>query len=144
MLVQQIMAGKPSVEIVTIKPNASVHEAAELLSKMKIGALVVSNSGTDVQGVLSERDIVRELGRRGTGCLTDTVGSIMTREIVTTNKADTAENVLQTMTAGRFRHMPVMEDDVMIGVVSIGDIVSARLNEVSHEKDALQNMIMGH
>ncbi|MCP5085186.1 MAG: CBS domain-containing protein [Rhodobacteraceae bacterium] len=144
MLVQQIMAGKPSVDVATIGPAASIHEAAEVLSKRKIGALIVSDSGTDVQGVISERDIVRELGRRGTGCLTDTVGSIMTRDIITTTGADTAENVLQTMTNGRFRHMPEMDGDTMIGVVSIGDIVSARLNEVSHEKDALQSMIMGH
>ena len=143
MLVQQILAQKASTEIATVTPEQTVNEVAAMLSKMRIGALIVSNGGRDVQGIISERDIVRELGRRGTGCLKDTVASIMTRDIVSTTKSETAEKVLTTMTQGRFRHMPVMEGNEMIGLVSIGDVVSARLSEVSNEKDALQSMIMG-
>ena len=143
MLVQQILAGKPSGDIETIKPDTCISDAAVLLAKFKIGALIVSNTGTDVQGILSERDIVRELGNRGTGCLKDTVASVMTSKIVSATKKDTAEMVLNTMTMGRFRHMPVMEGDVMIGLISIGDVVGARLREVSSEKEALEGMIAG-
>ncbi len=144
MLVQQIMAMKTSNEVETIGPDASVHEAASVLSKKKIGVLVVSTTGKDVMGILSERDIVRELGKRGTGCLTEKVSSVMTRDIICTHKAETAENVLTTMTQGRFRHMPVMASEELIGMVTQGDVVAARLNEVNHEKEALEHMIMGH
>lgn len=143
MLVQQILAGKPSGDIETITPDTCISDAASLLAKYKIGALIVSNTGTDVQGILSERDIVRELGNRGTGCLKDTVSSVMTSKIVSATKADTAEMVLNTMTMGRFRHMPVMDGNKMIGLISIGDVVGARLREVSTEKEALEGMIAG-
>jgi CBS domain-containing protein len=125
MLIKQIIAGKNS------------------LSSLKIGALVVSKTGSDVVGIVSERDIVRELGKRGVICLSDLVQDVMTSKIITTTGSETAESVLQTMTEKRFRHMPVMEGEKMIGIVSIGDIVSARLAEISTEKEALQDMIMG-
>ncbi len=143
MLVQHILAGKNSTEIETIKPDTCISDAAAMLSKFRIGALVVSDSGTDVKGIVSERDIVRILGTRGPECLKDTVSTIMTSKLVTATMADTAEMVLNTMTMGRFRHMPVMEGDAMIGLISLGDVVSARLREVSHEKEALEGMIAG-
>jgi len=143
MLVQQILAGKASGDIETVTPQTSISDAAAIMSKRRIGALVVSNSGTDVQGILSERDIVRELGARGTGCLKDAVSSVMTSKIVTATKADTAEMVLNTMTMGRFRHMPVLDGDAMIGLISIGDVIGARLREVSSENQALEGMIAG-
>jgi len=143
MLVQQILAGKASGDIETVTPETSISDAASIMSKRRIGALVVSNTGKDVLGILSERDIVRELGARGTGCLKDAVSSVMTRKIVTATKVDTAEMVLNTMTMGRFRHMPVMDSEKMIGLISIGDVVGARLREVSTEKEALEGMIAG-
>lgn len=143
MLIKQILSGKDASEIATIAPDASVSDAANLLSSKRIGAVVVSSTGSDVVGILSERDIVRELGKRGTGCLNDKVSALMTSDIITTKGSETTEKVLQTMTEKRFRHMPVMDGDQMIGIVSIGDIVSARLKEISTEKDALQGMIMG-
>ncbi|MBV1863158.1 MAG: CBS domain-containing protein [Rhodobacteraceae bacterium] len=143
MLVQQILAGKASGDIETVAPETSISDAASIMSKRRIGALVVSNTGRDVLGILSERDIVRELGARGTGCLKDAVSSVMTRKIVTATKVDTAEMVLNTMTMGRFRHMPVMDSEKMIGLISIGDVVGARLREVSTEKEALEGMIAG-
>jgi len=143
MLVQHILAGKNSNQIETIKQDTCIRDAAALLSKYRIGALVVSDTGTDVMGIVSERDIVRILGARGADCLKDEVKSIMTSKLVTATKADTAEMVLNTMTMGRFRHMPVMEGDKMIGLISLGDVVSARLHEVSHEKEALEGMIAG-
>lgn len=143
MLVQQIMAGKPSGEIETITPETCIGDAAAMLAKYRIGALVVSNNGKDVQGMLSERDVIRVLGERGAACLKDTVESAMTRNIVCATKRDTAEMVLNTMTMGRFRHMPVVDGKDMIGIISLGDVVSARLREISHEKEALEGMISG-
>lgn len=144
MLVQQILATKQDLGVISIKPDAPVADAANILSSKRIGTVVVSEDGETLQGILSERDIVRELGKRGAGCLTDPVSDLMTRKIVTCSKADTADRVLEMMTKGRFRHLPVMDDDKMIGLISIGDVVKARLSELSMEKDALQGMIMGH
>lgn len=144
MLIKQILKGKASGPIATVKPDSSVGDAANVLSSHGIGALVVSNTGKDVVGILSERDIVRELGKRGVECMSDKVSELMTSNIVTTTNDQTAESVLSQMTEKRFRHMPVMDGAQMIGIVSIGDIVSARLSEISTEKDALQSMIMGH
>ncbi|MCL7464762.1 CBS domain-containing protein [Phaeovulum sp. NW3] len=143
MQVLQILKSKADDGVVTIAPGASVTQAAELLSTRRIGAVIVSPDGKAVAGILSERDIVRELGRRGPGCLTDRVDDLMTREIVGCRRDDSADQVLERMTEGRFRHMPVMEGEDMIGLISIGDVVKARLSELSMEKEALTGMIMG-
>lgn len=143
MLVQQILKGKPSQDIATIPASSTVSDAASILSSKRIGALVVSDDGTTVQGMFSERDVVRELGKRGTGCLSECVSDIMTKNIITCSKADTADAVLQKMTDGRFRHMPVMDDNKMIGLISIGDVVQARLSEITMENAALEGMIKG-
>ena len=143
MLVQQILSSKPEMTVVTVKPGTSVAKAAEVLSKMRIGALVVSPDGKKVVGIMSERDIVRELGTRGPSCMSDKVDDLMTSKIVGCTKSDSADQVLEQMTAGRFRHMPVMDGDQMVGLISIGDVVKARLSELSMEKDALTGMIMG-
>ncbi len=143
MLVNQILKAKAG-GVVTISPGATVRDAVELLSARRIGALVVSDDGASVKGMLSERDIVRELGKRGTGCLDDKVEAMMTRAIYGCAPGDSADQVLETMTTRRFRHMPVIEDKKMIGLISIGDVVAARLSELQLEKDALTGMIMGH
>ena len=144
MLIRQILNAKPAADIITISAKSSVSEAANLLSQNRIGALIVSETGQGVDGILSERDIVRELGKRGVSCMSDKVADVMTKKIITATPTETAESVLQSMTEKRFRHMPVTEDGKLLGVVSIGDIVSARLSEISTEKEALQDMIMGH
>ncbi len=143
MLVSQILKSKADDGVVTVPPGTTVAKAAETLSTRKIGALIVSSDGKRVAGILSERDIVRELGRRGTACLSDTVDTIMTARIVSCARGDLTDEVLQKMTDGRFRHMPVMEGDEMVGLISIGDVVKARLMELSAEKDALEGMIKG-
>lgn len=143
MLVHQILKSKASSEVVTISPDASVTEAAKTLSARKIGTLVVSSDGKTAEGVLSERDIVRELGARGATCMDDTVGQMMTKDPVTCEPEDSADMVLRKMTEGRFRHMPVVQDGAMVGVITLGDAVKARLQEVSMEKEALEGMIMG-
>lgn len=142
MLVRQILGLKGGSEVVTVGPGISIAEAARTLSEKRIGAIVVTD-GDAPQGILSERDIVRELGRRGEGCLGDTVQNLMTRDMVTCAPDETADQVLRKMTDGRFRHMPVMEDTRMVGLISIGDVVKARLSELSMEKNALEDMIKG-
>ena len=143
MLVSQILKSKSDDGVVTVPPGTTVGRAAEVLSSRRIGAVVVSSDGKRLGGIVSERDIVRELGRRGTVCLTDTVDSIMTARVITCTRGEKADEVLQKMTDGRFRHIPVLEGDEMIGLISIGDVVKARLAELTHEKDALESMIKG-
>ena len=143
MLVHQILKSKSVQSVVTILPGATLAEAVEMLSARRIGAVVVSPDGAIVAGILSERDVVRELGRRGVTCLSDRVEAVMTREIVTCTREEMADAVLQKMTDGRFRHMPVMQGAAMVGLISIGDVVKARLLDLSAEKEALEGMIKG-
>ncbi|RMF34471.1 MAG: CBS domain-containing protein [Alphaproteobacteria bacterium] len=144
MFVHQILGTKKSRDVLTVRPDASVSEAARLLSEHRIGALVVSADGRSVAGMFSERDIVRELGRRGSACLNDRVSDLMTSDVKTCSLNDRADQILTTMTEGRFRHLPVMEDDRLVGVISIGDVVAARLKEIEGEKIALEDMIRGY
>ncbi len=144
MLISQILQNKAVKGVLTVPPGTKVAEAANILSSKGIGGVVVSEDGVHPAGIITERDIVRELGKRGTGCLTDDVDAIMTKKLVTCAPGDRAIAVLQRMTDGRFRHMPVMEGDKMVGLVSIGDVVKARLEELSNQADALKNMIMGY
>jgi CBS domain-containing protein len=143
MLVSQILKSKADDGVLTIRSGATVAEAARILSERRIGSLVVSEDGRQAQGIISERDIVREIGRRGPACLSESVGSMMTRDIVTCTREDLADGVLATMTAGRFRHLPVVEESELVGLISIGDVVKARLSELAMEKDALEGMIKG-
>jgi CBS domain-containing protein len=143
MTVQQILKVKGDGNVVTVPSNSTLMGAAEVLSSRKIGAVVVSDDGKVPMGILSERDIVRELGRRGVSCMSDPVANIMTTKLVTCKRADRATEVMQKMTDGRFRHMPVMEGLVMVGFISIGDVVKSRLAELSMEKEALEGMIKG-
>ena len=144
MLVKQILASKPITGVETVAPDISVSAAVEYLSQRRIGAVVVSKDGKKIMGILSERDIVRELGRVGPSCLSMPVSEMMTKRIVTCSEDETADAILATMTDGRFRHVPVVSNNEMIGIISIGDVVKARLSELSMEKDALEHMIMGH
>ncbi len=144
MTVKKILQSKGNAEILTIKPDAEISEAAALLSARGIGALVVSEDGFRLNGVLSERDIVRELGRQGPACLDHRVSELMTREVKTAAPSDTAIDVLNKMTAGRFRHLPVLENGRMVGVISIGDVVKYRMEEIQRENAALTDMIVGH
>ncbi len=143
MLVHQILKSKSDDGVVTIAPERSLAQAVELLASRRIGAVIVSPDGKTVAGILSERDVVRELGRVGTACLTARVDTVMTRDIVGCTRDEAADHVLQKMTDGRFRHMPVMQGAEMIGLISIGDVVKARLMDLAAEKDALEGMIRG-
>lgn len=142
MLVSLILKQKPQ-GVVTAAPSISVAELAALLAAKKIGAVVLSSDGKTVQGIVSERDVVRVLGQEGADALARPVSQIMTAKVITCTPQDRAPHVLQMMTDGRFRHMPVVADGVLVGLISIGDVVKARLSELSMEKDALEGMIKG-
>ena len=145
MTVTRILKSKGSRDVVTIAPGKTVSDAAAILSARKIGSLVVSEDGTRASGILSERDIVREIGRRGAACLLEPVEALMTRRLVTCQMSETADAVLAKMTDGRFRHMPVVDEaDNMVGLVTLGDVVKYRLSEVTAENQALEGMIMGY
>lgn len=143
MIVAQILKLKGSNAVETVRPDARLADAAATLSRRRIGALIVSADGKSVAGVLSERDIVRVLGDEGPTCLERPVDSVMTADVSTCVPDDPAESVLERMTAGRFRHMPVMVNGALAGVISIGDVVKARIDEIEHENEALADMIKG-
>jgi CBS domain-containing protein len=144
MLVSHILQSKADDSVVTALPTTTISEAAQMLSERRIGTVLVSRDGRTPDGILSERDIVRQLGSAGAACLTEPVSSIMTSKLVTCTRDIRADIVLEQMTEGRFRHMPVVEDGALIGLISLGDVVKARLMELAMEKDALEGMIRGH
>ncbi|MFC0280585.1 CBS domain-containing protein [Falsigemmobacter intermedius] len=144
MLVRQILSAKPEQKVLAVAPQTPVAEAVRILAEKRIGALVISSDGRRAEGILSERDIVRELAVRGGEILTQPVAELMTRRLVTCTPGDSARHVVEKMTAGRFRHMPVLEGDEMIGLISIGDVVKGRLDELTMETNALADMIRGH
>ena len=143
MLVSLILKSKSDDGVVTLPPGTTVAHIAEVMSSRRIGAVVISGDGKRVDGIVSERDVVRELARRGSACLSDTAESLMTAKVSTCTRNDMADDVLQRMTDGRFRHLPVVEGDQMVGLISIGDVVKARLSELGAEKEALEGMIKG-
>lgn len=141
MTVKSIVGAKPSQQIITVKPSDSVKTAAEVLAKHRIGAVIVSRDGAVVDGILSERDIVRALGTTGAGCLSSRVDELMTADVVGCRLEESSNSVMEKMSDGRFRHMPVVEGGRMIGVISIGDVVKARITEIQQENLALTGMI---
>ncbi len=143
MNVTHILKLKGSSTVETISPETSVATAAATLAEKRFGALVVSVTGTDIAGIISERDIVRALAREAGGCLTMPVSKLMTEQVETCAPADMANSVLVRMTAGRFRHMPVTEDGKMVGLLSIGDVVKARMTEIEQENAAMAGMFSG-
>jgi CBS domain-containing protein len=143
MTVTAILKQKGSSEIATVRADATVAEAIAMLAQKRIGAAVVSSDGRSIEGIVSERDIVRTLAKSGADALSTTVAKVMTRDVETCGGAETSEALLKRMTAGRFRHMPVVEDGRMTGVLSIGDVVKYRLDELEHEKTALEDMVKG-
>lgn len=142
MKVSVILQKKGSAEIATVRPGTTIADAVRDLSHRRIGALVVSADGTRIAGILSERDIVRRLGEEGPGVLGRPVSDIMTAKVETCTPEDTAFEMLNRMTRGRFRHMPVVgADGRMTGILSIGDVVKARLEEIESENAAMAEML---
>ena len=131
-------------DTITASSNALLGEICETLATRKIGAVVVCGGDSIIEGIVSERDIVRALGVRGAGCMDELVDDLMTRNPVCGSRNESADDIMKRMTEGRFRHMPITEDGVLVGIVTIGDVVAARLEELAMERNALEGMIMGH
>ena len=140
MLVKNILAHK-GPEVATVQPTATIKDAVAELNERGVGALVVSTDGRTISGILSERDVVRALHRCGPGLLAMSVGDIMTTDVHTCVPTDEVRSVAQTMTARRFRHMPVTVDGALSGIVSIGDLVKSRIDELETEHDQLLEYI---
>ncbi|MBI1339946.1 CBS domain-containing protein [bacterium] len=128
-------------EVFSVAEGATLREAAVLLDQRRVGAMVILNEAGAVIGVISERDIVRALARRGAPALSESVADLMTREVVTALPTDTVEAALNKMTDRRIRHLPVVERGRLLGVVSIGDLVKRRIEEASAEVDAIRSYI---
>lgn len=141
MTVKAILDAKGS-DVVTIEPTADIAGAAQLLAEHRIGALLVHGPDRRVAGILSERDIVRALAERGTAALQEPVGQVMTRKVVTCTPSDTVATIMEQMTEGKFRHVPVLDDGRLAGVISIGDVVKYRLHEIENESAALRDYIL--
>jgi CBS domain-containing protein len=140
MKIREVIAGKAIQDVVTISPDATVRELLALLAQHNIGAAVVSSDGAAVDGIVSERDIVRRLDGNDAG-LSDTVAQIMTTDVQTCEPSSSLDQVRKTMTDGRFRHLPVCEGDTLVGVISIGDVVKAYIDQVEFERDQLDSYV---
>jgi CBS domain-containing protein len=140
MIVARILAAKGR-DVVTTEPQRTLAEAATLLTARKIGAAVVADAQGGILGMLSERDIVRAVGKRGAAALQDTVSRHMTAEVLTTHENETIDRTMEQMTNRRCRHLPVLEDGKLAGIVSIGDVVKYRLEELEHEHRAMREYI---
>jgi len=141
MTVSIILAGKGR-EVVTIEPSASLAEAARLLAEKRIGAALILGADSRLAGIISERDIVRALAARGADALNEPVSQSMTRKVETGTEGESVANIMERMTVGKFRHMPVVDQGRVIGLVSIGDIVKHRLHEMERDSAAMRDYIM--
>ena len=141
MTVSTILADKGR-EVVTIEPSASLADAARLLAEKRIGAALVLGADQRIAGILSERDIVRALAEHGAAALDASISQTMTRKVETCTIRETVTNIMERMTIGKFRHMPVVEQGRVVGVVSIGDIVKHRVQEMERESAAMRDYIV--
>ena len=140
MKIESILATKSS-NVITVGPDQSLRKAVNLLAEHNIGALIVVDEAGRPVGIISERDIIRESAQTE-AALGQTVSRVMTEDLITASPEDDLETVLQTMTARRFRHLPIMDQDRLIGVISIGDVVKAQLDKYQGEVDTLQAQVI--
>lgn len=140
MTVRSILDAKGH-NVESIQPGAKLSDAVKLLGEKKIGAVLVLNVAGHIEGILSERDIVRELSERGAGVLDEPVNTVMTRKVVSCRASDTVAALMEMMTIGKFRHLPVVEDGKVVGLISIGDVVKRRVQEYETEQEALRDYI---
>lgn len=128
-------------EVVTVDARATLAEACDILAARRIGAVVVVDAEQTIRGILSERDIVRAIAREGGKGLAAPVEAFMTRDVVTCTEGDTIDRVMQAMTAGRFRHVPVADNGRLKGLISIGDVVKRRIEQVERDAEELRAYI---
>jgi CBS domain-containing protein len=140
MRIREILAAKPTRSVVTVPPRASVRELLALLAEHNVGALVVSAEGDTVDGIVSERDVVRRLNQHA-DLLDATVESIMTREVHTCPPDAALDELMEAMTERRIRHVPVVEGSRLVGIVSIGDVVKHKIQALQFERDQLDSYV---
>jgi CBS domain-containing protein len=140
MTVARILSEKGR-EVFTTQPHRTLKEVIDLLASKGVGAVVVSDASMSVLGILSERDVVRVIAQQGASALDQPVSHYMTPKVITATRADTIDHVMQTMTEGRFRHVPVVEDGRLVGIISIGDVVKRHVNMIDSERQALREYI---
>ena len=144
MKIVEVLNAKPKAEtergVVTISPDAGVRELIAKLAEHNVGALIVSSDGQTVEGIVSERDVVRHLHHDGT-VVNNTVGAIMTEVVETTAPDSTLDDLMEVMTRRRIRHVPVVKDGVLVGIVSIGDVVKHKMSQLEFERDQLDSYV---
>ena len=140
MKIAEVLNAKPQSGVVTITPDAGVRELIAKLAEYNVGALIVSSDGETVEGIVSERDVVRHLHHDGT-VVNNTVGAIMTEVVETCAPDSTVDELMEVMTRRRFRHVPVVENDRLVGIVSIGDVVKHKLSQLQFERDQLDSYV---
>jgi CBS domain-containing protein len=138
-----LIVGRKGAHVATVSPAATIAEATAVLAREGVGAVVVSEDGTTVEGILSERDIVRRLAVDGAAVLAARVSEMMTHQVLTCGWDTTTDELMTLMTERRVRHVPVVEDERLVGIVSIGDVVKSRLDELAAEADQLQAYVSG-
>ncbi len=140
MRIGDVLKAKPSHEVVTIGPDAGVRELLARLAQHNVGALIVSSDGTTIDGIVSERDVVRHLHSDGT-VINNTVRAIMTAVVQTAEQDTQVDELMKTMTERRIRHVPVVEGDRLVGIISIGDVVKHRIDQLEFERDQLDSYV---
>ncbi len=140
MRINEVLKSKQLQDVVTISPDAAVCELIATLAEHNIGALIVSSDGSTLDGIVSERDVVRRLHSDGT-VLQNTAGAIMTQVVSTCTPEDLLDDVMMKMTEGRFRHIPVVDDGRLVGIVSIGDLVKHKIDQLQFERDQLDSYV---
>jgi CBS domain-containing protein len=140
MRIREVVAAKPDTTVVTVTPGATVRELISLLAEHNVGALVVSSDGSTVDGIVSERDVVRRL-HSDPDVLTATVETIMTGDVHTCGPDDSLDNMMSVMTERRIRHVPVCDGDRLVGIISIGDVVKHKISALEFERDQLDSYV---
>jgi CBS domain-containing protein len=140
MTVKKILSTK-GCDVTTVEPTATLESGIRILAERGIGALVVLGADHRMIGILSERDIVRALAKRGAAALTEPLARVMTRKVPTCTRSETVNSIMERMTAGKFRHVPVVHEERLVGIVSIGDVVNHRLMEMDRDFEALHDYI---
>ena len=143
MRIVEVLKAKPEGGVITISPEAGVRELLAQMAEHNVGALIVSSDGETIAGIVSERDVVRHLHHDGT-VVNNTVGAIMTDVVETCEPSSTLDALMEVMTRKRIRHVPVVENGKLVGIVSIGDVVKSRLEDMELETNVLRDYAVAH